>query len=494
MINSSIQRIYWERFDDAGIDRQMTVLSQKIASLEGFELLKDAWWRYLIPAFYICKNTPQHVQAPVELVALFETVMMNQDPDAGLKEQLEILVENLKKFRLNSKYQQEAFPVFSQQLGRIGSLNYELPVRASRTLITTTLSPLLKKICFSGYPYREWIQQDLMRAVKEYCIPEIRLLLWPDEYSLTRSYIRSRLMASYFPDNYKGSIRFPENLMVSDRKSFEDDIIARMLPEVSAAMQAPDNINPFLEVNFNLQHRNYIVEAGTDEGYAERCDIIYFANQDFLYLPYGSRLLITREFGNHEMKVEKSDFAGLTEGTFIFQYRLTRADLRDLARQNAEISGAFQVLEQWKTILKGLYLSFSNDLNKLETHCRSFCTNLTGGNPSRQNLQRWLFDDDLISPEKDNLNILMLAAGMTDTGLLVNSTMAAAGRITGFTISIASQVKNAIINELNKKSEPGESFELYIYGKKINVETREIIALEKADALINYNDTKKIIR
>lgn len=495
MLNYAAQKISWEVAGDRGIENLYTELSRRVSATEGADRLRDSWWRFLVPAYYIIKNTPGSINTPSQLLSLFEISADNALSDETGND-FRTFTNMLRDYKQNLKPSPRNYTVFRQHIGQIGGYNYEIPGGATEKKHSSELHSGIKSVFFTGFPYREWIGRDLMRAVREFCIPDIYIALWPQEYRATHQYIRTRILAGFFPDHYSGGINFPESLLTADLKAFEDETDLWLTPEADFESLSADNKSDVIipsELYFNVMHKSYIADPGTDEAYAMKCDIVYFDNQDLLYLPHSSGLLVTRQ--DSTRGIEKCYFNELRENDVVYQYRLSRSDLRDLARQNKTVSGAFSITEKWKSAVKTLYQSCDNNLFNLEIYCDEI-KSLQGlsGNPSRQNLQRWLFDEDIISPEQDNLKVLMAAAGDTDSAAFIKETLAASQQIRGFTISIAAQIKRAIAGSLSKQTESTIAGTVTVYGKKITVETRKIIALEKSDILINYGDTRKIIK
>lgn len=495
MLNNAVQKIVWKVSDDGGIENVYTTLSKKIAANDGSDRLRDAWWRYLVPAYYIVKNTPGTINTPEQLLTLFETAA-EKSSFGNIEIEIRAFVDMLRNFKQNLKASAHGYSLFRQHIGHIGSYSYEIPDGITDRKNVSGLDPGIKSVFFTGFPYREWIGRELMRAVSEYCIPDISIALWPEEYIATRQYIRSRILAGFFPDHYPGGISFPESLLITDRQLFEEETdrwmtrpteYNRLFVDHNADMLTP------AELYFNVMHKRYITDPRTDETYAVKCNIVYFDNQDLLYLPHSSGLLVAKQ---HSAKdIEKCYFDELRENDVVYQYRLSRSNLRDLARKNKAVSGAFTIIEKWKNIIRALYTEYESNLSMLEVYCDNVkALHGLGGNPSRQNLQRWLFDEELISPEEDNLQVLMTASGEAHPAEFIKETLAAAQQIRGFTISTAAQIKRAIGSTMGRLTETSGSRQVIVYGKNIAVETRKIIALEKSDIMISYGDTRKIIK
>ena len=157
---------------------------------------------------------------------------------------------------------------------------------------------------------------------------------------------------------------------------------------------------------------------------------------------------------------------------------------------------AFAKLEFWKDTLENLYLSVGSDLGKLETFLIETKSKfgIEGGNPIRSNIQMWLFDDEKISPRISNLEIILRAAEVKDIDhTLLELVKAYKVIVNGFYQRINRVIKNSIMDQLIINRVGDQKMTLKIEKSVIEVENRVIMAKERSDIEIDYQNTRKIL-
>lgn len=115
------------------------------------------------------------------------------------------------------------------------------------------------------------------------------------------------------------------------------------------------------------------------------------------------------------------------------------------------------------------------------------------GNPIKSSIQRWLYDDEFICPRTQNLKIILLTAKVENFDQKLNELENAFREVNSYTISLSSNIKKNIINQLTSKNLTNDKFSVNIHGNEIKVETRTISSLIKNEIEIDYHNTRKIL-
>ncbi len=169
--------------------------------------------------------------------------------------------------------------------------------------------------------------------------------------------------------------------------------------------------------------------------------------------------------------------------------------MRDIAKSNKIISDHFDKLDLWKIILENLFAKCNNSVNKLKLLLdktkREY--NLVKGNPSKSSIRNWLFDDEFLKPENDNLKIILLANNENEIENKLAKLDISYNNVLGFTISLSSQIKKQITRQLLSKSLNDLDLNVRVGGNEILVQARNIISLEKNNIEVDYRNTRKIL-
>jgi hypothetical protein len=495
------QKIKFRTFSGGVAENIISTLPKAISALEGFERLKEYFWKYMFPVGFIIKNTPGRIRSVKSLVSEFNSIYneVSSQLNASLREQIDEAVDVFTNYTFNEKCVEGWWILYYQELGEINGFSYSIPFANVGCQTTKNLSEYTRSIVFTGFPYKEWSYHILTDAICRFFIPEIKLLLWRNESSVTYHYIRARVAASYFLDMIPGSWNFPTDLLLTDKKEIEAEIDELLEIGKDFRISAEKEYADFFGYDPAARHRRYLVNSqDIEEGYAVKCNVIHFEEEEYMYLPHRSTVLAMVDSLSDKISLKKCDFGELAPKFTVFVYRLDTAKLRELARNNPKLFRAFINLETWKSSLKNLYDCVNRNLASLEILLNDVKTKKRlKGNPNRSNIRRWLFDDNLISPEDDNLEVLLYASGVLkqdDIDDIIQSTNEASRDITGFSISMSSRIQNYIIEYANRHSiEVRDRFTIKIEGVSVEIESRTITGLEKGEYLIDYSDTRKIL-
>ena len=214
-----------------------------------------------------------------------------------------------------------------------------------------------------------------------------------------------------------------------------------------------------------------------------------------MFLPNRSKILAQTEDNNGNLKISKRDLSELNTGDTIFKYVKDRHTMRDIAKSNKSISTHFDTLELWKKSLENLFDKCDNSISELKflLDKTKIENNLIKGNPSISSIRNWLFDDEFLKPEYDNLKIILLANKELEIENTLKKLDISYQNILRFTISLSSKIKKQIAKQLLSKSLVDLDLNVSVVGNEILVQARNIISIERNNVEIDYRNTRKIL-
>src|SRR5699024_8102635 len=114
--------------------------------------------------------------------------------------------------------------------------------------------------------------------------------------------------------------------------------------------------------------------------------------------------------------------------------------------------------------------------------------------PTYQNIRNWLYDDDMLSPEKKNLQMILLADSNQDKINESSRILAAYSGARSLSRKVSSRIKKAILNKLRKMDIEDESiFTIEVFGINLEIKFQKISELRTADVEVKYQNTHKIL-
>jgi hypothetical protein len=109
------------------------------------------------------------------------------------------------------------------------------------------------------------------------------------------------------------------------------------------------------------------------------------------------------------------------------------------------------------------------------------------------NIRNWLFDDEFLKPENENLRMIFLANKEPDIENRLKELDISYQHIVAYTIGLSTQIKKQIANQLSLKSLMDADLNIIISGSKIIVQSRRIVSIDKNDMEVDYRNTRKIL-
>lgn len=490
------QRIQINTYDPNPLDELLYKTQKIVKNLSEFESIQKAYYKYLYPAAYLFKNSTKSNNSIFELTDLFDAEL--QRNKFLLPQNIMILLTKMVDFLKTSDINNKKITNTKNSFSNLLPVNLDRKVFIPNDCNTINIPDENSEfIHFSGYPYNEFSGSYLVNAVCSNYLPKVTVDCWPIESHLTYNYLRKRIMAGYFNDCLNENWELPIELILKGESDFENEISSflKYSPINNSGTSTDLEQEADILAITSFKYKGFSNIANANHSYSVKCDILNFNDGSFLFLPKNSKVLAQIETDDGSLKIKNSLFSELEVGFKVFKYKKDRGDFRYLARNNSTIEKSFIELELWKKTLVDLYQANNSSLDDLEKLlCDKKLKNALRGNPSRNNIQRWLFDEELIAPEIDNITIIFSAAQLVKIDEKIENIQLAFSRVVSYTIKLSSMIKKSITNKLSKKTDEFEnSFNLDIENVDIGVESRIITGLEKSEMEIDYHNTRRIL-
>lgn len=494
----SRQKIQIEKFSAHPLDPILLRLQNLLVSLEGFERLKEAYWNFFYPAAYAIKNDPlPNAEIISGLINRFThdirdlKTYLNQEANDLLALALITIknnISNTKKFEIDET-------VFIQSLKSFENVRFSIP-SVSPTRAVSKIDDNLEQITFPGFPLNEPINSVLIKSIHLQLVPLVRILAWPEESLLIFQYIYRRLRGGYCTDSGITQFGFPQELLLETLDSIRADL-SKTLPyspqgQYSEAKQekAEDSL-----LSLSRTRINGYSSIGKSGIYSVKCNIVHLDDEWFMFLPHSSKVLAETETSDGSLKIKRVLFPELRVGYKVFSYKLDKSERRETMKETLGSLTILEDLYSWKSKLNIIVTATNGDVDLIEKRLNDVKIRYNlSGNPSKQNILRWLYDDELLSPSEDNLKIILAASSPGDNDAHLRMIRKAYRKVNAWNIHVASQIKNQIMTELkNIKSEGSENFFIDLGKLKIEIVSRNITSIQKDDFEVDYNHTRKFI-
>lgn len=479
------------------IDNMISACQREILKIEGHEKIKDAYWKFFNPLIYSFKNSSSWEGYHQLLMDKFSEVLKASRNylSEGLVTIFENIIDEINKRKESAKNFEAYRSIYAQHVSIDGE-DFIFPKQNSSKLVSD-ISEDTKEVTFTGFPLNEPIAKPLLNSVSDYFVPGIKIICWPIEAKLAYSYLRRRIIAGYFTDYLPEEWEVGKEFLLNnqDEVSNEVDLI------LSPIEASPEEIKESVEVEIEMEqissfkYSGYQSSGDDNETHIVSCNIVELEGGSFLFLPKTSSILAKLESGNAEIKFKRAKFSELKIGDEIYQYNLSRSSLRELTRNVDGTDRFFNDLEIWKDAIKKLYKDYDSSTGKLAKLLSDINTqHSVGGSPNRANIRNWIFDEDMLCPDAENLKLILLASRDKELIKKESKILKANRKARAITVRISNFVKHSIIKRLEEiGGNDSKSFVINVFGQDIIVKHRRIIDLQKTDMAIDYKDTRKII-
>ena len=475
------------------IDSLIPKLLKEIRELDSFEMLQKAFYSFFYPALFALKNSIksniQVLRLITEFEMVFDQVKINGLPQSIIGD-FDKAINLARSYSENSKDYNSNSNIFSNCL--ITSIHKGLFIPLERNQVNIPTSNT-SNILFTGYPYNEFSGKFLLNSICRDFVPKVTILCWPNESSLTKNYLKRRIKSSYFSDYIFDNIPMNNEYLLKDEIDFDREIDSFLNCNSIMPIEITQESN--LEYLHNFKYKGYNNKKEGGISYIVKCNILNFDDGSFMFLPKRSSLLALALYNRGESIIKETAFNDLIIGNRIFKYKKDRATYREISKNDNKIKFCFEKLEIWKDALEKIYISLDSNLDSLEKLLKQTKEEfkLKEGNPIRSSIERWLFDDEIICPRPNNLQIILLAAKLGENEKILSESIKAYKEVNSFTIGLSSIIKKNIAKQNSSNTSTSNTFFVNIKGNQIAVETRTIISLDVNEIEIDYRNTRKIL-
>jgi hypothetical protein len=485
------QSIRIETYNGNQLDVLAPELLKHIKALDEFEILQKSFYENLYPAIYALKNSKSTRDSVLMLIGKFNIDFMavkNQlpkDVNQDFMKAIEIALE----FDVNCKSIEYTEDTFTVNVPIEFDKKFSIPLDSGGCSI---IGNYQKKVDFTGYPFNEYNGKYLISSVCVNFVPDVKIKCWPNEASLTYNYLNRRLQGGYFLDYLPEGLDIENALLIKSDSDIQTEIDSYLLIDKIETDETETEQN--LEFVHRLKYKGYLSNSDGRANWKVNSDVLNFEDGNFMFLAKGSKILCLSENSHGRIKVFKKGADQFLRGDIIFRYVKDRAAYLEISRRDPLISESYKELDFWKSVLQELYKNNNNDIRGLECFLKTVKhTHELEGNPVHTNLERWLFDEDIISPDEDNLRLILSAAEVVEIENKLITLKKAYKIATAHRISLSTKIKKEISKKISKVTRFSGDFQININGEYIEVETRTISTVERNGIEVDYHNTRKIL-
>jgi hypothetical protein len=491
----ALQEIKIQVSRDPGPDELMVKLQKAISELDEYELLQKAYYQCLYPALYCLKNSNHKTPAVNAVIGEFEAVF-NTCRGAGMPRETADLISAVIQTAYSAEYNTKNYNpeenIFTVPVRINGVYSFNIPCDTGHTCVPSYDK---ESLIYTGYPYREYSGNYLSEGVFKYYIPGIKVLCWPREGTLTYNYLRKRILGGYFEDNINPLVDFPERFILKQSAQFGEEVDEIL--NIESSLKAGDDQESDLENVHKMWYKAY--SAGSpNNSFRVVCNVLNFRDGTFMFLPKNSKVLATLESKGGHARVSNFSFSELSAGSKVFKFKKDRSIYRELAQKSGSVYRSYIQLEIWRDCLSKISGECGGDLNKMLDQLSGCKTayGITGASPSIPNLRNWLYDDDMIMPDIENVRLILTAAGKEADGTegLLGKLYTSYSVVKGDRISMANKIRLAISEQIVASDQAeAEEIEIRISGIPVAIDVKTVESLDNAEIEVDYQLTRKII-
>jgi len=475
-------------------------LWKDLSKIEGQERLKKAYWQYFNPLTYSFKNSIgwkfYHNILLDGFLSVFEEIKFTLD-DSLVSKFYEV-INLLKNYKLSFK----SFDINDNLLKQrivLTDRTISFPYWDYQYVFAENIDITLNQLTFPGYPLNEPINKYLSDVISEHVVENIKLVCWPNEARITYRYVKNRLKAGYFSDNFPKNWMIPDELVLRNDKDINDEIDEFLIFDHDDQIKLDEDISEIDEETLkkisSFKYSSYQANSSSNSDGKVVCNIIDLEQGKFMFLPKKSSVLAKIETEGNKFHIRKLKIDDLNVGDEIFQYELSRHILRKLSKIADQNDDIFKELYIWKNSLNKSFKEHDYNINKLLLTFKKINNeNQLNASPTYSNLRNWIYDEDILSPEEQNLKMILLAD--TNPQLITNfqSIYDAYKKASSLSRKISTEIKKLIVKKLNSFDlENRKEFDIKLFGIDMHIEFRKIRDLQKTDIEIEYQHTRKII-
>lgn len=503
-VNDYLDQLLWDqciRFKNQDLyvgiaaGNELDVLGPKILnhmkSLDEFEVLQKSFYKYMYPALYALKNskyTNNSVRALIQEFKNTFSLVSNQIPNEMVVD-FNNTINIAETYEENSKCISYEKGTFALSVPLEFNENFIIPTDVTITNIPDTKT---EKLLFTGYPFNEYTGKYLLNSVCSYFVPHIHIECWPIEGSLTYNYLRRRIKAGYFTDNFTDDIYFDPSFMLCSNTDIENEIDTFLHHDAFDKNDLePEEGLAYLH---QFKYNGYYSGSDSLDNWKVNCDVLNFDDGSFMFLPKGSSILCQTEDIYGKPKVLKKSADQFFIGDLIFRYVKDRGVYFEISMRDKKVSKSYVDLKYWRDKLQSLYRDTDQNIKGLENLLMKTKQDFDlSGNPIKSSIERWLFDEEIIKPDNDNLRIIFYASRIDEIEERIKMLENAYKIATSHRISLSSKIKKKISKEISNRPLMNKGFQIKLNGEFIDVETRLVSSVDRNGIEVDYRNTRKIL-
>jgi len=302
------QRITIIQSPEHPLDSLVTKIQTEVSRLEGFERLKDAYYKYFNPLLYSFKNGNKWQKYHEKLISSFEKVQnqLKGTINPHLNSLFQQALEAIKETKDNNKKFSDSQNIFIQSFGFDGN-KYNFPEVDEERLTVSKINVDTGDITFPGFPLNEPISHYLMSGISKYYVSDIQIYCWPTEGELTYNYIRRRLKAGYFFDNIPTTWEIDPKFLIKNEGDIDSEVDSSLNYQANKKVSVDETLTDELELEkiSTFKYSGYKKTNDTAEDYLVPCNIIDFEDGSFMFLPKNSNVLARIESSGGSSKIKR---------------------------------------------------------------------------------------------------------------------------------------------------------------------------------------------
>lgn len=475
--------------DVYGLSELFWKIYSEIKEVEGEENIVKLFWQSLHPIYYVIKNSPNINNDTKSrlLDSLEHGLKAISTEESEIESLFERFIVKARTY-INTKTLDNG-NVYSQPI-IIDSEEILIPQLRNTENLTLIKNPNSDHddITFPGIPYKEYHLKSIENLVRSCSIPNLKFLCFEKEYAYLLKTINNVENSKWLQDNNIQELLRESDCPIAGNESniLNVDKSYEFSKELNSDIE---DFKHFSQSYTAFYHSRYKGSYGT---YTKNSFTVHLKSDKWIYIPNNDKIYFIDTANNTISQKKGSE---LNKSDIIILFDISKRDLRIIGSSNENIDNLFNDLEIWSNALTELFEKCNKNYDKLEEKLIKFKNDeRKKANPNRINLMRWLNDNDLtLAPRKDNLEIILDAAGLLNKKQKV---LNASKTISQYEKKFKKNIKIEISNNSNDfitKEDEIIKKELFVNGVSVVVTACKVTSIDNEILDIDNIYVKKII-
>lgn len=482
------QKINVKIYDDKDLSHLYWNVYSHVKELEGYEYLKEFFWKTLFPVYHVYKNSPGFCDSAFNYDVVKGTFDIYEEKKASFPNKVKLLIDQFYTHVLELRNLKDYLPgLYLQQSCVLMDSQVKFPEASYQGIaFTDKITDKTKRIALTGLPFEDHKIRLMDKLLNEWIVPDITILCWPREAKKLKSLQKRRANTDWTGSDVL-EVTFEDHtgkLNVEAGSGNENDQYD-LFEQNSWELE----LEKLGESYQNYYHRKY--ESG-DSVLAKQCKTVHLKTGDWIYLPVDDQVHV---FDKDSHSVVDAGISELVKGDLLIVFNLSREDVRATCEESPKLKNAFDILEIWSEGLRQLFKEYGKNYLRLELALNKICSEHgIAGNPAEYNLRRWLNDADLTLTPRDN-NLKMILTAISALNKLQDIKLASQ-KIRSHQKRLRKFIKEQVIQRSSAflKGHDGVFSEsITVHGVEVQVQTAEVLDVEKGSLDIDFNYVNRII-